>query len=252
MARTARKRSSTGIYHVMFRGVNRQVIFGDNQDKGRFLETLKEYKEISRFTLYGYCLMDNHVHMLIKEIDETISEIIKRICSSYVYWYNAKHGRCGHLFQGRFKSEVVETDSYFLTVLRYIHQNPLTAGIVKTVEEYKWSSYGEYIKDAKIVDVGQAFNYFSADLEEALPLFMTFMNTENNDQCLEDIEKRKLTDDEVREQIKELGLVKATQIQHLDKGKRDHLINKLKNVEGVTAIQISRVTGIPKNIVYRA
>jgi len=133
LARVARERSRTGIYHIMLRGINRQTIFKDNQDRVRFLDTLGEYKNICEFVFYGYCLMDNHVHLLIKETKESVSDIIKRICSSYVYWYNAKYKRCGHLFQERFKSEVVETDSYFLTVLRYIHQNPLKAKIAESL-----------------------------------------------------------------------------------------------------------------------
>jgi len=133
LARVARERSRTGIYHIMLRGINRQTIFEDNQDRVRFLDTLEEYKDICEFVFYGYCLMDNHVHLLIKETKESVSDIIKRICSSYVYWYNAKYKRCGHLFQERFKSEIVETDSYFLTVLRYIHQNPLKAKTAESV-----------------------------------------------------------------------------------------------------------------------
>ena len=252
MARTARERSSTGIYHVMFRGINRQAIFEDEQDKTRFLNVLDEFKDISGYVLYGYCLMDNHVHLLIKETDETISGVIKRISSSYVYWYNAKYGRCGHLFQERFKSEAIETDSYFLTVLRYIHQNPLKAGSAKTVKEYKWTSYREYIKDSKIIDADYALNYFSAEGEKALALFIAFMNAESSDQCLDDVEKRKLTDDEVREHLKELGFSNPTHIQHLGKSERDYILKELKKTEGMTTIQISRVTGISKNIVYRA
>ncbi len=168
MARVAREQSSTGIYHIMFRGINRQTIFEDDQDKTRFLDTLNEFKDICGYELYGYCLMDNHVHLLIREIDETISSIIKCICSSYVYWYNAKCERCGHLFQERFKSEVVETGGYFLTVLRYFHQNPIQAGLEKNIGEYKWTIYGEYIKNSKIVDIDYALNYFSIDRPKAI------------------------------------------------------------------------------------
>jgi len=133
LARRARVRSNTGIYHVMIRGINRQAIFEDDEDRIRFIDTLREYKDISKYEIYGYCLMDNHIHLLIKEIDESISLIIKRISSSYVHWYNTKYERLGHLFQERFRSEVVEDDGYFLTVLRYIHQNPVKAKIAENV-----------------------------------------------------------------------------------------------------------------------
>ena len=92
------KRNNTGIYHIMLRGINRQTIFEDNEDMIRFLDTLARYKDDCLLELYSYCLMGNHVHLLMKTA-EPISKIIKRICSSYVYWYNKRYERCGHLFQ---------------------------------------------------------------------------------------------------------------------------------------------------------
>ncbi|WP_442596711.1 transposase [Neobacillus sp. D3-1R] len=128
MSRKGRRKSQSGVYHIMLRGINRQTIFEDDEDRQKFLETLKKYKDISQFQLYSYCLMDNHVHLLVREMEETLSDAIKRVSSSYVYWYNFKYERVGHLFQERFKSENVENTSYFLTVLRYIHQNPVRQG----------------------------------------------------------------------------------------------------------------------------
>ncbi len=252
MARVARERSRTGIYHIMLRGINRQTIFEDNQDRVRFLDILEEYKDICEFVFYGYCLMDNHVHLLIKETKESVSDIIKRICSSYVYWYNAKYKRCGHLFQERFKSEIVETDSYFLTVLRYIHQNPLNAKIAESVAGSKWTSYKEYIERSQMVDVDYAFNYFSKIRSRAIPLFIEFMNADNEDQCLDDVEKIKLSDDEVREHVRKLGMSNHTMLQQMDKDERDDVLRKLRETEGTTLYQIARVTGISKSVIGRA
>lgn len=123
MPRKARKKSPTGTYHIVLRGINKQTIFEDDEDKHQLLKTIVKYKRISGFELYAYCLMDNHVHLFLKEVNE-LSQYMKRICSSYVYWYNMKYDRCGHLFQERFHSEDVDDPSYFLKVLRYIHQNP--------------------------------------------------------------------------------------------------------------------------------
>lgn len=140
--------SKTGIYHIILRGINRQTIFeDDDEDAIKFLQTLKDYESKSGYEIYAYCLMGNHIHILIKEGQEKLGTAIKRIGVSYVYWYNSKYDRTGHLFQGRYKSEVVENDKYLLTVLRYIHQNPLKAGITKDIEEYKWSSYNEYVNN---------------------------------------------------------------------------------------------------------
>ena len=129
MPRQARRKSKSGIYHVLLRGINRQQIFEDNEDFEMFLQVLKDCKAISECKLFAYCLMGNHIHLLVQESKEPIGQFMKRILTRFVYWYNVKYQRVGHLFQDRFKSEPVENDSYFMTVIRYIHQNPLKAGL---------------------------------------------------------------------------------------------------------------------------
>lgn len=115
MPRGPRKRSNSRIYHVMLRGINRQIIFESDEDRYTFLAKIKNFIDEEKFVLYGYCLMDNHVHLLIRDLEDDISMAIKRISASYVLWYNKKYDRCGDLFQERFKSELVETDIYLLT-----------------------------------------------------------------------------------------------------------------------------------------
>lgn len=118
MPRQQRKKSSSGIYHVMLRGINQQQIFHDDEDNKKFIKVLADCKAVSEFEIFAYCLMRNHVHILIKEGKEPLDLIFKRIGGRYVYWYNTKYNRVGHLFQDRYKSEPVETDEYFLMVLR--------------------------------------------------------------------------------------------------------------------------------------
>ena len=125
MPRKARLKSQSGIYHIVMRGINRQQIFIEDEDYHRFLQTLKYYKESSGYNIYAYCLMRNHLHILLKEGSEPLAQIMRRICGKFVYWYNQKYDRVGYLFQDRFKSEPVEDDAYFLTVLRYILPIPL-------------------------------------------------------------------------------------------------------------------------------
>ena len=185
MPRHARKKSKSGVYHVMIRGINRQNIFEDEEDKQRLVKTIERYKNEQTCEVFGYCLMDNHIHLLIKETGESISAIIKKISGSYVYWYNNKYDRYGHLFQERYKSEVVEGDGYLLTVLRYIHQNPLKAGLVKDLSDYKWSSYNEYIYHPKIVSIDYILEMFSTNKKHSIELFKKYMNERNEDQCLE-------------------------------------------------------------------
>lgn len=252
MPRKARKRSNSGIYHLMLRGVNRQNIFMEDEDRLKFMETFRRYKQVSNYEIYAYCLMNNHVHLLIKENKEPISIIMKRISSSYVLWYNKKYSRCGHLFQERFRSEAVETDAYFLTVLRYIHQNPLKAGITKKSNSFRWSSYHEYMENASIVDIEFGLNMFSQDKETAKNLFEQYTNEINNDQCLDDQEKPLVvTDKEVLEHLKELGILNISELHRLDKPERNEFIRKLKKMPGVSIRQLARITGISKSMIGR-
>jgi putative transposase len=252
VAREERKKSRSGVYHIMLRGINRQTIFEDDEDKLKFLETLKKYKDISQFQLYSYCLMDNHVHLLIREVKETIAEAIKRISSSYVYWYNFKYERIGHLFQERFKSERVESTSYFLTVLRYIHQNPLKAGLVKSVWDCKWTSIHEYVHKMDMVDIDVGFRLFHEDRKIARPLFIAYMQQPNQDQCLDDDVKVRMSDDEVRDHLIKMGITSNSDLQRLDKEERDRILVMLKELKGVNIRQLSRITGISRSVIQRA
>ena len=131
MPRGPRKRSNSGIYHIMLRGTNKQRIFHDDMDYQAFLEGLGKYNALSGFQLYAWWLMPNDLHLLLREGKESepIEKIMRRLGTWYVYRYNRRYERSGPLFEGRYKSEAVEDDSCFLTVLRYIHRNPVKAGI---------------------------------------------------------------------------------------------------------------------------
>lgn len=201
MAREKRKRSETGIYHIMLRGIEGRNLFENEEDKETFIEAIIKAKEKGEFLLYGYCLMDNHVHMLIKEGEE-IGTSIKRITVSYVQWYNNKYGREGHLFQNRYKSEVVESEAYLLVVLRYIHQNPIKARIVSIIGEYPWSSYTKYIDG---YDNGKSADYIDAEIVKGYfktkEVFVKYMNEVTKDQCLDYINKTKYTDKQLKEEL---------------------------------------------------
>ena len=154
MPRYARKKSEKQIYHIMLRGNNREKIFNDEEDKSRIIDTLEDKKKEESYYLYAYCVMDNHIHLIIKEGREQIACIVKRLAASYSYYFNKKYKRIGHVFQERYRSEAIEDERYLLSCIRYIHQNPLKPGI-STIEGYKWSSYKDYMReDSKIIDVG--------------------------------------------------------------------------------------------------
>jgi len=249
MPRGARRKSSSGIYHVVLRGINKQRIFEDNQDYRKFLEIIKTNKDKSGYIVYAYCLMNNHIHLLIKEGAESLGNTFRRIGASFVYWYNWKYSRCGHLFQDRYKSEPVETDSHFLTVLRYIHQNPTKAGVVKEIEQYPWSSYREYMTKPEICDTKFALKLFSEDYQEALELWEKFNHAKNNDQCLEYDDGKRLNDTEATELIQSVVGVKIpSEIQSYEKKNRTLVIRKLKDT-GLSIRQISRLTGISFGVI---
>ena len=245
MPRTARRKSKTGIYHIIAQGINRQQIFHDDYDRKKFLAILKECKDLGGFELYAYCLMENHVHFLIKTVQEDVALFFKRIGVRYAGWYNWKHERVGHLFQDRFKSEVVEDDAYFLTALRYIHQNPVKAGFCDNIDDYPWSSYSDYIGDSNIVDTGYAINMIG------LGELIRFHSLENVDEGLEAFTRIRMTDGEVTLLIEDLcGCRKIRDFQKLELTTRFSYIKNLKKA-GASIRQISRVTGSSKAFVEK-
>lgn len=152
------------IYHVLNRGNNRQVVFAEESDYLHYLDILKKYKEKFNFKIFAYCLMTNHIHLLIKtSLGGTISDIMKAITIAHTRHYHHKYNASGHIWQGRFKSPIVSDDEHLLTLMRYIEQNPLRAGIVDQPEKYPFSSYNVNIKIEKdsLVDKEDNLTYLS-------------------------------------------------------------------------------------------
>lgn len=234
----------------MVRGINKQPIFRMNEDRLRYLEVLAEVQEKVPFVLHAYCLMDNHVHLLLQELEESVGDIMKRIGASYVYWFNRKYERVGHLFQARFRSEVVEDDSYFLTVLRYIHQNRVRAKLVDRCIDYHWSSYVAY---ASAAQQGKALVNPSLGLGimEGREALLRFMNTSNGDSCLDLESVTQVTDSELLYLL--AGLLEGMPgLADMDSEQRNEILRQLKVVEGVSVRQISRLTGLGRWLISNA
>lgn len=140
MPRQSRRHADSMIYHVMMRGVNRDAIFLEDDDYSRFLSSLESAKDASGCQVLAYCLMSNHVHLVLCAAEEPIGAVVKRLGVRYAGWFNRKYGRVGHLFQDRFLSQPVETDAYLAALLRYVWSNPVKAGLVERAEQYRWSS----------------------------------------------------------------------------------------------------------------
>lgn len=171
MDRIARARSETGFYHVVSRGNNKRPIFSDDVDRHRFLKLLQDCCAQYDINIIAWCLMSNHVHLLFEDLHGQLSEAMKRLLGGYAAYFNARTGRIGHLFQGRFSSRAIDTDAYLLECVRYIHNNPANAHVAPA-DIYPWSSYREYMSEANITATGlildmldgpEGFSRFVAD-----------------------------------------------------------------------------------------
>ncbi len=245
MARYSRKISAYAYYHVMVRGVNRMDIFNDDSDRIRFINTMKRFSGETAVDIIVYCLMRNHVHILTVAPDG-MDLFMKKLASSYVYYFNRKYDRVGHLFQDRYKSEAVESDAYLLTAARYILQNPQKAGICKTAD-YPWSSWKEVLTLSGFTKPKILYDLAEGNLK--LP---DYLLSDNEDICL-DLEKNAAISD-----AEALGVIRSvfkdpdlSDIKSLPRYERNLLLQKLKE-EGLSARQISLYTGLGRNIVQRA
>ena len=244
MSRTARKKSASGIYHVMLRGADRRILFGDDNDCRTFLDILGKIKEKSKFRLYACCLMGNHVHLLIREGEEPLQTIMKRLGVAYVSYYNQKYDLLGHLFQDRFRSEPVDTDAYFLDVLRYIWQNPVKAGLSKTAKEYRWLRCGG-IHDDEMMGSPEVYLHLKKYS------FQTFLNSPCSKEHLDDPVYTRLTDGTAAETVcRKSGCGSVQEIGGWTEDRQAPALRTARRA-GISIRQLSRLTGISKARIER-
>ena len=259
MLRAARKQCESGVYHVILRGVNKQIIFEEREDFFYFEGILKRYREEDEFKLFSVCLMDNHVHILMREGTQKLSMTMKKIENTYVYWYNRKYERAGHLFQNRFISEPVLSDRQFMATARYIFNNPVKAGLVAKAEEYPWSNYS--LKSKTALEKRGGRKMIKTDILEVIEMFgddreySTFMSLNTDEKVAEYddfVPQRPVFDDETC--IERLRLISAckniSDFNEMSMDKKQDCVIKLKR-EGATIRQLSRVTGLSKSMVGR-
>ena len=141
MSRPLRIEFEGAVYHITSRGNARQAIFLDDEDREQFLSVLASVVERFRWVCHAYCLMDNHYHLLIETPEANLSGGMRQLNGVYTQYFNRIHARVGHLFQGRYKSIVVDKDSYLLELCRYVVLNPVRAGVRRSAVQWKWSSY---------------------------------------------------------------------------------------------------------------
>lgn len=245
MPRHARMLSDSGYLHVIVRGNGKQVLFEEDKDYLYFLKVLRRFSQETEVTVCAYCLMENHVHLLVQDAKHQISHMMKKLGVSYSYFFNHKYDRTGHLFQDRFRSEAVEDDAYLLTVFRYILKNPEKAGIC-SAKDYAWSSYYAYGDPSAFAR--------PALLEEMIggrEEYEAFMTIDDDPDCMEF--EPMIHDDEWAQRVirKRLGKQGGTVLLSCSRNERDEALRDLKEA-GLTHRQIERLTGIPRGVIQRA
>ena len=207
MARKPRIEFEGALYHVITRGNQRQQIFRSTEDYDRYLRILGDYKTRYDFVLYAYVLMGNHVHLLMEAKQVPLSRILQGINQSYTMYFNRRYATVGHLFQGRYKAILCDRDSYLLSLVKYIHLNPIRAGIGKTLEAYPWSSHGSYIRKTGatgVADVEPLLRTFSEDKRKARKAYLEHMEEKGilrREEVYDTVDQRVLGDEGFVEEV---------------------------------------------------
>ncbi len=255
MPRLPRMYSESGYYHVMLRGINREKIFEDDACKKRFMDILKrnftasdnEEENKKRGQLFAFCILDNHVHLLVRESFLGISNLMQRISGAYAHYYNRRYGRSGPVFESRYTSKAVESPKYFAEVVKYIHNNPVKAGIVQDFRQYHWSSGRHYLYNELSFLVTEVLKKHMSDKE-----FLEFMDTPAC--CQEPIMvcrwPERIPDFEVWAAAHKYGEKEA--FSRMNKGALFSIIKTLMKMKGVAKTQIARVLGINMYTINKA
>lgn len=250
MPRKPRVKSDSGMYHVMMRGINRQTIFEDDEDCEKFLSLLAYYRSRCGYKIHAWCLMGNQVHLLMEIGKEPIDTVFKKLGTTYAYYFNTKYQRVGHLFQDRFGSEPVEDDAYYLSALRYIHMNPVKAGICRSPEQYEYSSFPEYVGSSsrKLADTTMALSMLGT--EELI----RYTLAPNEDVLLDvsEIVGTKMSDEMAKAIMEKLtGCRNASEFQALRREERDEAFRQMIG-KGIMINQAARLTGWTRTVIRRA
>lgn len=245
MPRQARVIGESGYLHVIVRGIGKQLLFEDERDYLYFLKILARYSEETCVTINAYCLMENHVHLLVHDTNGKIALMMKKLGVSYSYYFNHKYERSGHLFQDRYRSEAIHDDAYLLTVFRYILNNPQKAGICRA-EDYRWSSYHAYGKPDKLVSTSLLRELIGDD-----DAYAAFVAVRDDEECMEFSPVVK--NDEWAQKVirKKLHGESGTSLQREARSARDAALRELKEA-GLSVRQLERLTGISRGIIQNA
>ena len=253
MTRLARQLSETGFYHVYFRGVNHCHLFEDDHDYNKMLCLLARIKDEIAIEVHAYCLMSNHVHLLIREDNPgQIILAMSKLLGPYARWFNEKYERSGALIANRYQSKPVCTDPYLVSLVRYIHQNGIEAGVVDRMEDYRWSSYSEYFEShPQLTETGFVLSVFSKNRPTALDEFRAFHAIPETEDY-STLGRVRRTEEQIHaDMIQETGIANLNTITSMQKPQRDAIIVSLRK-RGFTVRQIERATGVSRGTITRA
>ncbi len=253
MPRKSRLISPTGIYHITLRSVNQHIIFEDSQDYEKFIYILSDCVEKYDIDLYAYCLMNNHIHLLIYSPPETLSSCFQSLGTRFARWYNNKYLRTGHLFQERFHSQVIDSDNYFLSALVYIHNNPVRANMCKYPSEYRWSSFNAYYgQKNSMLNLTYAYNI--AGSKHALHYYFATADKDAVDAMFSECEQEYthfVTDETAIAIFKSLTNISTlSEIDSMNRTDRNSNIRLLKE-QHLTCKQVARIMNVSVSTVKR-
>lgn len=244
MPRTARVYGEWGYMHVYTRGNGKQILFEERTDYIYYLQLLKKYSSETGVAICSFCLMENHVHLIVYDPERKISQLMSRLSSAYSGYFNWKYKRTGHLFEGRFNSIPIESEDYLLRVFRYVLNNPKSSKICKA-EEYPWSSYSRYGHPESFVKTS-VFQELIGSREE----YEAYISADYED-CPE-LEGYTRDDNWARAVMRDvLRIQSGTELLQYDANARNDALRLLKS-RGLTTRQIERLTGINQSAIERA
>ena len=256
MSTKPRRLSESGIYHITQRGVGRGIIYEDNDDRRVYLKLLQRIKRRYGFELYAYCLMGNHNHLLMRFENTSMSHAMRDLGSSYASYFNEKYDRVGHLFEKRYGSKPVESESHALCAVRYILQNPARCGLAES-QDYPWSSYSDYVNTSPQGQGVHGLTDTAAMLGElgSGRQFKEFVETfdEADSKRFASWRRRGTIDDaEASVMVANLlGVSNSMDVSGYDLSRRNTAVKQLSGL-GLSPSQLARVTGLNRSAIYRA
>jgi len=241
---------TAGYHHVINRGVNRSHIFEETQDYEMFLKILCKACTAYRAVVHDYCLMSNHFHLLVETELDNLSLFMKHINSNYAIYFNKKYGRSGHFWQGRFYSRYLTDDAYYYTLIRYIEQNPIAAGLTKEIGKYPYTLGAALLAKNEIIPCAQASKLVAELTYENIEAIIGITINEEDLEILGTIEKQKVLVDEQHAKLAYGKSLKEHFKEAVTKTERNKAIFNALN-DGYTQAAVSKWLGVSRSLISK-